>query len=169
MAPPAVRPAPLPVGPGQRSVWDFPRPPVVERDDRLVVVELGGTQVCRTTGALLVLETSHPPGWYLPEPAFAPGVLEAADGSSSCEWKGVAGYLSLIGGGVRADRAAWTYRSPAPAYDVLRGHVALYPAAVDRCTVAGEVVLPQEGGFYGGWVTTDVLGPFKGGLGSTWW
>jgi uncharacterized protein (DUF427 family) len=162
-------PAPLPPGPGQRSVWDFPRPPALERDDRLVVVELGGEVVCRTTGALLVLETSHPPGWYLPEQDFAAGALEPASGTSLCEWKGTATYLTVVGGGRRAERAAWTYRDPVPAYAALRGHVALYPAAVDRVTVAGEQVRAQEGGFYGGWVTGDVVGPFKGGPGSTWW
>ena len=125
--------------------------------------------VCRTTRALLVLETSHPPGWYLPAEDVAPGALEPAAGTSVCEWKGRATYLTVVGGGVRAERAAWTYRDPAPAYAALRGRVALYPGAVDRCTVAGEVVRAQEGGFYGGWVTDDVVGPFKGGPGSTWW
>lgn len=162
-------PSPLPVGPGQRSVWDFPRPPALEPDGREVVVILGGQELCRTTSSLLVLETSHPPGWYLPEGDWVPGALRPAVGSSFCEWKGVAAYLDVVGGGRVAERAAWTYPSPVPAYAGLAGHVALYPAAVDRVTVAGETVRAQEGGFYGGWVTADVVGPFKGGPGSTYW
>ena len=116
-----------------------------------------------------VLETSHPPTWYLPEADWLAGSLEPAAGSSLCEWKGDASYLTVVGGQVRAERAAWTYRAPVPAFAVLRDAVAVYPAAMDRCTVDGEVVRPQDGGFYGGWVTDDVVGPFKGGPGSTWW
>ncbi len=163
------RPVPLPAGPGQRSVWDFPRPPALVADPREVVVVLGGVEVCRTTGALTVLETSHPPGWYLPPQDWLPGALRPAAGTSYCEWKGVASYLDVVGGDRVAARAAWTYPTPVPAYAALRDHVAVYPAAVDRCTVDGEEVRPQEGGFYGGWVTSDVVGPFKGGPGSTWW
>ena len=163
------RPVPLPHGPGQESVWDYPRPPRVEPDGRLVVVELGGVEVCRTRRGLRLLETSHPPTWYLPEGDWAPGALEAAAGSSRCEWKGDASYLTVVGGDRRAERAAWTYRDPVPDYALLRDAVAVYPAAVDRCTVDGEVVRPQEGGFYGGWITDEVVGPFKGVPGSTWW
>ena len=156
-------------GPGQESVWDYPRPPRVEADSREVVVVLGGVEVCRTSGALRVLETSHPPGWYLPRADWAPEALEPAPDSSYCEWKGVAAYLTVVGGGRRAVGAAWTYREPVAAYAALRDMVAVYPAAMDRCTVGGEVVRPQEGRFYGGWVTDDVVGPFKGGPGSTYW
>lgn len=160
---------PDPAGPGQESVWDYPRPPRVEPDDRLVVVELGGVEVCRTTRGLRVLETSHPPGWYLPSDDFAPGALRPASGSSYCEWKGVAAYLDIVGGDVIVERAAWTYPEPVPAYAVLRGTVALYPGRMDRCTVDGELVRAQEGGFYGGWVTDDVVGPFKGAPGTLGW
>jgi len=163
------RPAPLPAGPGQESVWDYPRPPRVEADPREVVVVLGGVEVCRTTGALRVLETSHPPSWYLPSQDWFPGVLSPAPGSSYCEWKGVAAYLTVTAGGRTAPAAAWNYPDPAAGFEVLRGAVAVYPAAMDRCTVGGEVVAPQEGGFYGGWVTSDVVGPFKGVPGSTGW
>ena len=164
-----MRPVPLPAGPGQESVWDYPRPPRVEPDGRLVVVTLGGVEVCRTRCGLRVLETSHPPVWYLPEQDWAPGSLEPAGGSSYCEWKGDASYLTVVGGDRRAERAAWTYRDPVASFAVLRGTVAVYPGAVDACTVDGERVRPQDGGFYGGWVTSDVVGPFKGGPGSTWW
>ena len=164
-----MRPSPLPPGPGQESVWDYPRPPRVEQDGREVVVVLGGEEVCRTSRALRVLETSHPPTWYLPVADFAAGALQPAAGSSFCEWKGLASYLDVVGGGRTAARAAWTYPEPSAAYEVLRDHVALYPAAMDACTVGGERVRPQEGGFYGGWVTADVVGPFKGVPGSQGW
>jgi uncharacterized protein (DUF427 family) len=151
------------------SVWDYPRPPRVEPSDRLVTVVLGGVEVCRTSRAWRVLETSHPPGWYLPREDWLPGALEPADGSSYCEFKGVASYLDVVGGGARAPRAAWTYPSPTSAYAVLADAVAVYPAAMDACVVDGERVRPQEGGFYGGWITDDVVGPFKGAPGTLGW
>ncbi|MFC3690030.1 DUF427 domain-containing protein [Aquipuribacter hungaricus] len=156
-------------GPGQTSVWDHPRPPLLVRDPRTVVVTFGA-EVCRTSAALTVLETSHPPTWYLPVTAFAPGVLRPAAGGSVCEWKGRAAYLDLVAPDGRvAASAAWTYPDPTPAFAALAGHVALYASAADEITVAGEVVRPQPGGFYGGWVTDDVVGPFKGGPGSAGW
>jgi uncharacterized protein (DUF427 family) len=119
--------------------------------------------------AMRVLETSHPPTYYLPGDAFAVGSLEPGNGSSWCEFKGSAGYLDLVGGGVRAASAAWTYPQPSPGFEVLAGHVAVYPGRVDEVTVDGELVRPQAGGFYGGWVTDRVVGPFKGGPGTTGW
>jgi uncharacterized protein (DUF427 family) len=130
---------------------------------------LGGVEVCRTSRAWRVLETSHPPGWYLPRQDWLPDALEPADGSSYCEFKGVASYLDVVGGAVRAPRAAWTYPTPTAAYAVLADAVAVYPAAMDACVVDGEVVRPQEGGFYGGWITDDVVGPFKGAPGTRGW
>ena len=135
-------------------MWDYPRPPAVVRDRRRVTVELGGVVVCDTTAALRVLETSHPPTWYLPVDDFAEGCLRPAAGRSFCEFKGTARYLDVLGGpvdarergqGTVAARCAWTYPSPSRGYEALTGHAALYPAAVDRCTVAGEVVTAQEG------------------------
>ncbi len=160
---------PLPTGPGQESVWDYPRPPRVEPDDREVVVVLGGVEVCRTRRGLKVLETSHPPAWYLPREDWRPDALEPAPGTSSCEWKGVASWFTVVGGGRRAEGAAWSYPDPVSDYASLRGAIAVYPAAVDRCTVGGELVRPQEGGFYGGWITDEVVGPFKGVPGSRGW
>ena len=164
-----TRPIPEPIAPGQESVWDYPRPPRLERSDRLVTVVLGGVEVCRTSRAWRVLETSHPPTWYLPREDWLPGSLEPAPGRSVCEWKGEAVYLTVVGGGQRAEAAGWSYPSPTPAFADLRDAVAVYPAAMDACTVDGEQVRPQEGGFYGGWVTNDVVGPFKGVPGSTFW
>ena len=156
-------------GPGQESVWDYPRPPRVEPCRASLVVELGGEVVARTTAGWRVLETSHPPTYYLPREDFAPGALREATGASWCEWKGRAAYLDVLGGGRVAERAAWTYPEPTPAFEVLRGTIAVMAGAVDRCLVDDEVVLPQPGGFYGGWVTSGVVGPFKGGPGSNGW
>lgn len=156
-------------GPGQLSVWDFPRPPALVQWHEHVVVVLGGVTVAETEEAWCVLETSHPPTYYLPPGAFVDGSLRPAAGSSYCEWKGVASYLDVLGGDMVAPRAAWTYPDPVPAYDVLRDHVSLYPAAVDSVTVDGVEVEPQPGGFYGGWITPRVVGPFKGTPGTLGW
>ena len=165
--PAGVRPEPA--GPGQESVWDYPRPPAVQPSTEHVVVELGGMVVVDTRRALRVLETSHPPGYYLPVTDVAPGALVAAAGTSVCEWKGVARYYDLVAGDARAPRAAWGYDDPWPGYEALRGHVALYPDRVERCLVEGERVRAQGGGFYGGWVTDRVVGPFKGAAGTLGW
>lgn len=157
------------VGPGQESVWDYPRPPRLERTDQRIEILLGGVTVAGTTAAYRVLETSHPPTYYLPAEAFLAGSLRPADDSSFCEWKGTAAYLDVLGGTAVAPRAAWTYPHPTPAFAALVGHVAVYPAPMDRCTVDGEVVEPQPGGFYGGWVTSRVVGAFKGGPGTHGW
>ncbi len=158
----STRPVPEQPGPGQESVWDYPRPPRLEPVHARVEVMLGGVTVASTTAALRVLETSHPPTFYLPMADFVPDSLHPTGGSSFCEWKGMAAYLDVLGGEAVAPRAAWTYPVPSAAFAALREHVALYPAMMDRCTVDGEVVSPQPGGFYGGWITSGVVGPFKG-------
>lgn len=164
-----MRPRRVEPGPGQLSVWDFPRPPALVQWHEHVVVTLAGVVVADTTEAWCVLETSHPPTYYLPASAFLEGSLQPADGTSYCEWKGTADYLDVVTDGAVAKRAAWTYPSPVPSYAVLRDHVAIYPAAMDSCTVDGHVVIPQPGGFYGGWVTPRVVGPFKGDPGTLGW
>ena len=165
----ATRPAPDPIAPGQESVWDYPRPPALVASDEQVIVVLGGVEICETTTSYRVLETSHPPTYYLPRSAFLEGALVPAHGHSFCEWKGEASYLDLVGGTQVAARAAWYYPQPSPRYAALRNHVALYPGMVDYCLVDGERVEPQPGGFYGGWITSTVVGPFKGGPGSRGW
>ncbi len=159
----------IPPGPGQESVWDYPRPPALDPSAEHVVLTLGGQVVADTRTSYRVLETSHPPTYYLPRGSFAPGVLQDADGTSYCEWKGVASYLDLTAGGVTVRRKAWFYLDPSPRYAALLDHVALYPAALDSCTVDGEQVLPQPGDFYGGWITSRVVGPFKGEPGTRFW
>lgn len=156
-------------GPGQLSVWDFPRPPDLVQWHEHVVVTFAGVVVAETTEAWCVLETSHPPTYYLPPEAFAPGSTRPAEGTTFCEWKGTARYLDVVAGEWVAPRAAWTYPAPTERFAALRDHVAIYPAAMDGCTVDGHPVLPQPGGFYGGWVTPRVVGPFKGAPGTQGW
>jgi len=159
----------VPPGPGQESVWDYPRPPRVEASGERIVVRLGGIVVADTRDAFRVLETSHPPAYYLPMSAFAPGSLVRAAGASLCEYKGRARYFDVRAGGAVADRAAWAYPSPLPGYETLVDHVSLYPQAMDSCEVDGERVVPQDGTFYGGWITSRVVGPFKGSPGTLGW
>jgi uncharacterized protein (DUF427 family) len=164
-----ARPAPDLVGPGQESVWDYPRPPALVPSDEAIEVVLAGSVIAATTRSVRVLETSHPPTYYLPPEAFADGALRPAAGSSVCEWKGRAVYLDLVAGGVVAEAVAWSYPSPTPAFASIAGWISLYPGRVDRVTVNGETVRPQPGTFYGGWVTDRVVGPFKGVPGSAGW
>jgi uncharacterized protein (DUF427 family) len=152
------------------SVWDYPRPPRVEPTPRRIRVVFGGEVIVDTRRALRVLETSHPPSYYVPLEDSREEALEpAAGGTTVCEWKGVASYYDVVAGGKRARRAAWTYRNPSPAFAALRDAVAFYPGAVDACFVDDERVQAQEGGFYGGWITSDVVGPFKGAPGTRGW
>lgn len=162
-------PAYVEPGPGQESVWDYPRPPRLEQRHERVRVVLAGVEIAETNQAWCVLETSHPPTYYLPADAFASGVLRPASGSSYCEWKGTASYLDVVVDDVVAARAAWTYPEPTADFARIRDHVALYPAAMDACYVDDELVTAQPGGFYGGWVTSRVVGPFKGAPGTLGW
>jgi uncharacterized protein (DUF427 family) len=165
----STRPQPEPVGPGQESAWDYPRPPRLEPVTACLTVVLGGVTVADTTRGFRVLETSHPPNYYFPPDDVLAGALERRDHGSFCEWKGRAHYFTVRGGGrIEAD-AAWAYGSPSPAFAAIADHVAFYAGRMDTCTVDGEVVVPQPGGFYGGWITAAVVGPFKGGPGSRGW
>ena len=163
------RPTPDTPGPGQESVWDYPRPPRLEEFNGSITVELGGEAIASTQRAWRVLETSHPPTYYLPRDCFRDGALRPTAGSSWCERKGQASYFDVLGGTKTAARAAWTYVHPTHGFSAIAGAVAVMAALVDRCTVNGEVVQPQPGGFYGGWVTSWVVGPFKGAPGSQGW
>jgi uncharacterized protein (DUF427 family) len=161
-------PRPDPVRSGQESVWDYPRPPRVERVEARVQIDLGGVRIVDTDDVVRVLETSHPPVYYLPIAAFG-DALEPTDGASFCEYKGAARYFDVRGGDAAAERAGWNYPRPLPGYEELSDRVAVYAGAMDRATVDGEVVQPQPGGFYGGWVTSNIAGPFKGVPGSRGW
>jgi uncharacterized protein (DUF427 family) len=156
-------------GPGQQSVWDYPRPPRVEVVAKLVRVELAGVEVASSHRALRVVETSSPPCYYVPREDARPDLLEESASTSFCEWKGVARYLSLRVGDRRAADAAWTYPDPDPGYEALRGRLAFFAARVDACWVGESRVRAQPGPYYGGWITPELVGPFKGDPGTEDW
>ncbi len=153
---------------GQESVWDYPRPPRIVADTREVVVLWGDRVVVRTRGALRVLETSHPPSFYLPLRDVAQRYLERAAGGSTCEWKGPAQYWSLRDGDDRLDSVGWSYPEPMAGAEALATCISFYPSAL-TCLVDGERARAQAGGFYGGWITSELVGPFKGEPGSGGW
>ncbi|MCH4893851.1 DUF427 domain-containing protein [Sphingomonas sp. SFZ2018-12] len=163
------RPTPDPVGPGQESVWDYPRPPIVAPARGHVVIQHRGVTVADTRAALRTLETSHPPTYYLPPDSVAPGLLRTAAGSSFCEWKGWARYFDLVLPDETVAGVAWSYPDPTRGFAALRDHLAFYAAPLDAVTIDGEQVTPQPGGFYGGWITRNLAGPFKGVPGSRFW
>ena len=145
------------------SVWDYPRPPIVVPSGERVVIELDGEIVVDTRRSLRVLETSHPPVYYVPGEDIAPGLLVPTAGTTWCEFKGSASYFDVARPSGRVDpRAAWHFPQPTTGFEALVGHVAFYPGRMDRCTVDDETVLAQPGDFYGGWITSKVTGPFKG-------
>jgi uncharacterized protein (DUF427 family) len=150
-------------------VWDYPRPPAVEPCGQRVRVELGGELVADSTRALRVLETSHPPVIYIPPDDVAPGWLAPSRSRTTwCEFKGRAHYLSAVDRPDARD-VAWTYPAPSPGYEALRGYIAFYPGRVDAAYLDDERVEAQESDFYGGWITRDLVGPFKGPPGTRGW
>ena len=155
--------------PGQESVWDYPRPPRLERTGRHIRIVFNGVVVADTRAAWRVLETSHPPVYYLPPADLKTEHLIENPRSSFCEWKGRARYVDVRVGERTARSAGWYYPNPTGGFAAIRDHIAFYPGAMDRCTVDDEVVRPQPGGFYGGWITSDIVGPFKGDPGTEFW
>lgn len=164
-----MQPKPLPVEPGQESVWDYPRPPRLERVDKPIKIVFAGETIVDAPTSFRVLETSHPPVYYIPRDFITPGALVPATGSSFCEWKGMASYFSVRANGRTAERVAWTYENPTAGFADIAGAVAFYAGPMDQCLVDREVVTPQPGGFYGGWITADIVGPFKGEPGTMGW
>jgi len=156
-------------GPGQESVWDYPRPPRLEATNKQLRIVLAGVTIADTNRAQRVLETSHPPVYYLPPDDVAREYLRPARGSSFCEWKGEASYYDIVVGDRVVAQAAWTYRQPSPAFAVITDYIAIYPGKMDECYVDGERVQAQPGDFYGGWITGDIVGPFKGQPGTWGW
>ena len=163
------KPKPIPPQPGQESVWEYPRPPRLERSEKHIQITFNGVVIADTRRAYRVLETSHPPVYYIPPEDIQMQYVAAADGRSFCEWKGQASYYSVSVGDKQAVKVAWTYRNPTPAFAPIKNYVAFYAAPMDACTVNGERVTPQPGSFYGGWITADVVGPFKGEPGTMGW
>lgn len=162
--PPRIEPLP-----GQESIWDYPRPPVVERVRKVLKAEFGGTTIAETAYGLRVLETASPPVFYFPPDDVRTDLLEPSPVRTICEWKGVARYWTVRVGERLAGEAAWSYPEPRPGYAELAGYFAFFARKMDACRVGSEAVRPQEGSFYGGWITSDVVGPFKGAPGTEHW
>lgn len=160
---------PEPAGEGQESVWSFPRPAIAEACERRIVIRHRGMTIVDTRHAVRVIETSHPPSYYLPPDSLAHARLLPSPHRSICEWKGQATYVDLEIGGEILREVGWRYPSPTPEFHRLAGFIAFYAAPFDECLVDGEPVTPQPGGFYGGWITSHVAGPFKGIPGSRFW
>lgn len=164
-----MRPQRVEPGPGQESVWDYPRPPAVEPCDHHVTVSFGGEIVAESRRPVRVLETSQPPAYYLPPDEVRMDLLVAGTHRTFCEWKGAATYWTVQANGRVAENAAWSYPAPTGRFEPIRDHIAFYPQFMDECTVDGEVVDANDGSFYGGWITSWVVGPFKGGAGTQGW
>ncbi len=156
-------------GPGQESVWDYPRPPRLEKTSKPIQVVFNGVLIADTRRAFRVLETSHPPVYYIYPADIRMEYLRPVSGSSLCEWKGRARYFDLQVAERRVPKAAWSYPDPTPEFAAIRDYLAFYAGPMDACLVEGERVTPQPGGFYGGWITADVVGPFKGDPGTLDW
>ena len=167
---PMPRPTPYPPVPGQESVWDYPRPPRLEPTSRSLRVVFAGETIAATTRGYRVLETSHPPVYYFPPGDVRADLVRPTAGTpTNCEWKGRARYYDVAVGERRGERVAWAYPEPVAAFAPIRDYLAFYAARVDACYVDDELVTPQPGDFYGGWITGDLAGPFKGGPGSWGW
>jgi uncharacterized protein (DUF427 family) len=154
--------------PGQESVWDYPRPPRLVPDRRLIEVHSGDLLIARTSRSVRVLETASPPTFYLPREAVRMELLRPATGHSFCEWKGQADYFDISTGDGWIERAAWSYPRPFDAFAEIAGHISFYPGQI-ACFVDGARVGSQAGGFYGGWITDEIVGPFKGEHGTGGW
>jgi uncharacterized protein (DUF427 family) len=154
---------------GQESVWDYPRPPRLEESSQHIRVVFNGVTIADTHRAVRILETSHPPVYYIPPDDIQMQYLAQTPRSSYCEWKGQAGYYTIAVGDRTAENAAWFYPNPVPDYAALQGYVAFYPSRMEACYVDDELVQSQAGDFYGGWITKAIVGPFKGGIGTWGW
>lgn len=155
-------------GPDQESVWDYPRPPAIDPDSRLVRVIAEGQTLAETRRAVRILETASPPTFYIPREDVRMDLLETGRGASLCEWKGSASYWALRSADGRPVHVAWSYETPFPEFASIGGHLSFYPSRVE-CYVDSHRVRPQPGDFYGGWITPEVVGPFKGDPGTGGW
>lgn len=160
---------PIPPGPGQESVWDYPRPPRLEDSTRHIRIVFNDTVIAESRRTKRVLETSHPPVYYLPPEDVQMAYFQPTPRSTFCEWKGQAAYYTLVVGDRRVEQGAWYYPQPTEAFLSLAHYIAVYPGKMDACYVDDERVQAQPGDFYGGWITQDIVGPFKGGQGTWGW
>ena len=165
----AFHPEPDPIKPGQESVWGYPRPAIAEPTDRHIQIIPRGVTLADTRSAWRTLETSHPPTYYIPMADIAQNLLSENPRRSLCEWKGQARYWDVTIEPDKLQAVAWSYENPTAAFKPIAGHLAFYPEPFDQCLVDGELVTPQPGNFYGGWITSREAGPFKGVPGSNWW
>ncbi len=156
-------------GPGQESVWDYPRPPRLELSGRKIEVIFNGVTLVESQRAYRVLETSHPPVYYFPPEDVQQQYLIRTPRQSFCEWKGLAAYYTVTVGDRTAENAVWAYPEPTEGFQAIAGYLAVYPSRMERCLVDGVVAIAQPGDFYGGWITPDIVGPFKGGAGTWGW
>lgn len=164
-----MHPTPIPPGPNQESVWGFPRPAIAVPSPARIQIMHRGHGIADTTRSVRTLETSHPPSYYIPRVDIDPAVLRPSTRRSMCEWKGAASYFDVVIGDTVFRDVAWSYSSSTPEFASIAGHLAFYADPFDTVLVDGEQVIPQPGGFYGGWITSAVAGPFKGVPGSTFW
>ena len=156
--------------PGQESVWDYPRPPRLEKSSKQIKVVFSGIAIADSCDTYRVLETSHPPVYYIPPKDIQTKYLHSANAQRSfCEWKGFASYYNLVVEEKQVINVGWYYPAPTEYFEPIRNYVAFYPSKMDACYVDGELVQAQAGDFYGGWITKDIVGPFKGGAGSWGW
>jgi uncharacterized protein (DUF427 family) len=156
-------------GPGQESVWDYPRPAILEESSKRIRVVANGVTIVDSTFTKRVLETSHPPVYYIPPQDIETECLVLSPSKTFCEWKGEAEYYTVLAGGERFEKAGWFYSDPKPRFADIAGYVAFYPSKMEACYVDEEKVQAQEGDFYGGWITSDIVGPFKGPRGTFGW
>ncbi|MEO1289767.1 MAG: DUF427 domain-containing protein [Chloroflexota bacterium] len=153
----------------QESVWDYPRPPRVEKTNKTLKVIFNGEVIAETTNGYRVLETSHPPAYYIPPEDINVNYLESTSRSTFCEFKGAASYYTVKVGDKSEPNSAWYYKNPSRGFEAIQNHVCFYASKMDACYVDDEQVQSQAGDFYGGWITSDIVGPFKGGAGTWGW
>ena len=154
---------------GQESVWDYPRPPRLEKTDKRIRVVFNGITIADTTNAYRVLETSHPPTYYIPLEDIKMEYLHKTPRNTFCEFKGKASYSTIKVNDKTIENAAWRYNNPNKKYQEITNHICFYPSKMDACYVDEEQAIAQEGDFYGGWITSDITGPFKGGVETRGW
>ena len=164
-----THPQPIEPQPGQESVWNYPRPPLLEKSHHRIKVVFNQIVIADSHNTYRVLETSHPPVYYIPPEDIKLEYLQSTSQRSFCEWKGYAGYYNVTVGDKQAVNAAWYYAQPSPEFAPIKNYVAFYPSKMDACYVNDELVRSQSGDFYGGWITSNIVGPFKGGTGTWGW
>ena len=164
-----MEPIPIPPKPGQESVWDYPSPARWGNSNKQIKIICNGIILASSNQAKRVIETSHPPTYYIPSQDIQMQYLVATSKKSWCEWKGKSSYYDISIGEKYIPSAAWSYCEPTLEFSHLKDHYSFYAGLMDHCYIDGELVIPQPGNFYGGWITSDIVGPFKGESGTFGW